>query len=165
MDTAQTAAALWFLPFALPIAIWVAWSDMARMKIPNWTTDGLAIAFVVLGLFALPTWGEYFWRFAHFGVALVIGIALNAARVMGAGDSKFLAAAAPYVALADLQIVLFMLGAVMLLAVAVHRLAKVIAPIRNLAPNWESWKQGKRFPMGFPLGLTLIGYLALPFLI
>ena len=30
-----TAAALTFLPFAAAIGIWVAWSDMSSMKIPN----------------------------------------------------------------------------------------------------------------------------------
>ena len=36
MDSYPTVReALVFLPFVLPIALWVAWSDMARMKIPN----------------------------------------------------------------------------------------------------------------------------------
>lgn len=164
MDLALTPAqAAWFLPAVLPLCLAAAWNDLARMKIPNWTTDALALAFVVLGLFALDSWADYFWRYAHFGVMLVLGMVLNAARVMGAGDSKFLAAAAPYVALDDLPLVLFLLGAVMLAAVAVHRIARAIPAVRNLAPDWESWKQGKRFPMGLPLGLTLIAYMALPF--
>ena len=161
--TLTQAQALWFLPAVLPLCLAVAWTDLSRMKIPNWTTDGLALGFVLLGLFALPAWSDYLWRFAHFGVMLAIGIALNAARVMGAGDSKFLAAAAPYVALPDAQLVLFMLGGVMLLGVAVHRTARAIPALRTLAPDWESWKQGKRFPLGFPLGLTLIAYMVLPF--
>jgi len=39
-----------------------------------------------------------------------------------------------------------------------HRLARM-TPIRNAVPHWESWSTGKRFPMGFPLGMTLVGYL------
>ena len=43
-------AAAWFLPFVLPITVWVAWSDMRHMKIPNYAVIALFAAFVVLGL-------------------------------------------------------------------------------------------------------------------
>ena len=45
--TAQSA--IWFLPFALPISLWVIWSDLSTMRIPNTavlalTADCLALA-------------------------------------------------------------------------------------------------------------------------
>lgn len=43
--TATTA--LWFLPFALPIAVWVAWSDMKFMRIPNKAVLALTAVFLV----------------------------------------------------------------------------------------------------------------------
>ena len=43
MTLALTAAeALWFLPFVLPICIWVAWSDLREMRIPNVSVLALA---------------------------------------------------------------------------------------------------------------------------
>ena len=37
------SAALYFLPFVTVICLWVAWSDLARMKIPNYAVIALAI--------------------------------------------------------------------------------------------------------------------------
>lgn len=154
-------AAGWFLLAAVPFGFFAIYSDLSRMKIPNLTTDGLALAYVVLGFIALP-FDLYLWGYAHFAVMLVVGILLNAAGVMGAGDSKFIASAAPYVAIADLRLILFLFPAALIAAYVTHRVAKH-SPIRRMVPDWASWQQGKRFPMGFPLGMTLILYLGLVF--
>ena len=82
---------------------------------------------------------------------------------MGAGDSKFIAAAAPFVALGDLVLLTFIFIASLLAAVVTHRTIKMTR-LRNLAPDWTSWEQGKKFPMGLALGPTLIIYLVLGFL-
>ncbi len=157
--TAQAAG--WFLLAAIPFGLFSIYSDLSRMKIPNLATDGLAASYIVLGFLALP-FDLYLWGFAHYAVMLVVGIALNAARIMGAGDSKFIAAAAPYVAIADLRLILFLFPAALIAAFVTHRLAKH-SPLRAMVPNWASWDQGKRFPMGFPLGMTLIIYLLIVF--
>ena len=83
--------AAWFLPFVFPITVWVAWSDMATMKIPNKAVLALLAVFVVIGLIALP-FNDYLWRYAHFGVVIVIGFILSSVGAMGAGDAKFGAA-------------------------------------------------------------------------
>ena len=153
----SSTAALIFLVAALPLGLFAAYSDLSRMKIPNLATDALAIAYVVLGFFALP-FDTYLWGYAYFGIMLVVGILLNAAGVMGAGDSKFIASAAPYIALADIPLVMMLLSGSLLGAYATHRIAKH-SPLRQTVPHWESWQTGKRFPMGFPLAMTLIGYL------
>lgn len=152
-----------FLIFVAPLCLYVAWNDLRAMKIPTWSTDALAIVFVVVGIFVMP-FSEYLWRYAHFGVVLVIAILLNAIGAMGAGDSKFLASAAPFVALDDLGFMFTLLGTGMFVGYFIHRAARAIGPIRNLVPEWESWHQGKRFPLGFPMGAVLIIYLALPLL-
>ncbi len=150
-----------FLIFVAPLCLYVAWNDLRAMKIPTWSTDALAIVFVVVGIFVMP-FSDYLWRYAHFAVVLVVAILLNAIGAMGAGDSKFLASAAPFVALPDVGFVFFLLGAGLFAGFFIHRIARSIKPIRNLVPNWESWSQGKRFPMGFAMGPVLIIYLALP---
>lgn len=156
-----TQQAAWFLPFVAPLCLYVTWNDLRAMKIPTWSTDALALVFVVVGLFVMDSWSEYFWRYAHFGVILLVGMLLNAVGAMGAGDSKFIASAAPFVALDDAGKVLMILAACLLAGVLAHRIAR-ITPLRRLAPDWQSWTEGKRFPMGFPLGVALIVYLAIP---
>ncbi len=152
-------SALWFLPFVLPICLYVAFTDMAQMRITNQAVILLALVFLVVGLIALP-FDVYLWRWPHLLVVLVAGIALNAAGAMGAGDAKFLAAAAPFVALGDLRFVLALLMACVLAAAITHRGIKRTA-LRRLAPHWDSWDKGKKFPMGFALGTTLTLYLIL----
>jgi len=153
------SAALWFLPFAAPICLYVAWSDLATMKIPNKANLALAGVFLVVGLWALPL-AEYPWRLAQLAGVLVVGILLNAGGLLGAGDAKFLAAAAPFVAPGDALAVTVLFAGVLLAAYVAHRLARA-TPLRALAPDWESWRRTKDFPMGFALGPTLLAYLAL----
>ncbi len=154
-------AAIWFLPFVLPICLYVAYTDLARMKITNKAVLALGAVFVVLGPIALPSLDVYLWGFAQFAIVLVAGIALNAAGVMGAGDAKFLAFAAPYVMVEDLSRLTILFTAVLLAAVVTHRGARATSKLRDLAPEWTSWEQGKRFPMGLALGPTLALYLCL----
>lgn len=158
-------AAWWLLAGALPIGLWVAWSDMARLLIPNRAVLALVVAFAVLGLIALPL-PEYLWRWTHLVVVLVAGVALYAANLVGAGDAKFAAAAAPYVAVGDLRLLVALFAAVLLASVVAHRLVR-LTPAWRLAPHWVSWSSGRRFPMGLPLAGTLVAYLliaaAVPF--
>ena len=92
--------ALWLLPPVLPICLYVAWNDMRAMKIPNWSVIALVGVFAVFGLIAFDV-HDWTWRWSHLAVMLVIGIVANAAGAMGAGDAKFIAAAAPFVAFFD----------------------------------------------------------------
>jgi len=93
-------------------------------------------------------------------IVLIIGIVLNAAGAVGAGDAKFIAAAAPYVPREDGLLVLMIYAAALLAGYVAHRIAKH-SRLRTLAPDWQSWTMGKKFPMGLALGGTLAIYLAL----
>ncbi|MFT6676316.1 MAG: prepilin peptidase CpaA [Sulfitobacter sp.] len=151
--------ALWFLPFVLPICLYVAFTDMAQMRITNQAVVLLTLVFVVLGFFLLP-FDTYLWRLVALGIVLVVGIILNAAGALGAGDAKFCAAAAPYIALGDLRLLMALFMAVVLAAALTHRGTKRTA-LRRLAPEWDSWEQVKKFPMGLALGPALAIYLIL----
>lgn len=158
---AQSAfAAICFLPFVLPICLYVAYTDLARMKITNKAVLALGAVFVLLGPFVLPSIDQYFWGFAQFAIVLLVGIALNAAGVMGAGDAKFLAFAAPFVMVEDLTRLILLFTSVLLAAVVTHRVARA-SKLRDLAPDWVSWEKGKRFPLGLALGPALALYLCL----
>lgn len=152
------SAALWFLP-AVPVALWVAWSDMAAMRIPNAAVLTLMAIFAVLGLAALPL-GAWAWGWAQFAMVLVVGFVLNMARALGAGDAKFAAAMAPFVAPADAAVFLVMFALVLLAAFATHRGVRAVPALRGLTPDWQSW-QRRDFPMGLALGGVLILYIGL----
>lgn len=151
------AAAWWFLPAAIPIAIYVSWTDLSMMKITNKAVLALVISYAVLGLFAF-SFDMYLWQWLHLVIMLMVGILLNAAGVMGAGDAKFIAAASPMVVVADLRLIVILLAATLLAGYVTHRLAKH-SPMQRMVPDWKSWETGKRFPMGFPLSMTLVFYL------
>jgi len=151
-------AALWLLVPAVPIGLYIAFTDMKEMRIPNHAVLALVAGFAVFGLIGLP-FGDWAWRWTHLAVILVLGMVLNAAGALGAGDAKFAAAAAPFVARSDWQETAFIFAGFLLAAWASHRLAR--ATLSGFAPDWKSWTTGKRFPMGLALGPTLIAYLAL----
>ena len=67
------------------------------MRITNQAVLALGAVFIAVGLIAMP-FDAYIWRLAQLAIVLVVGIILNAAGAMGAGDSKFIAVAAPFVA-------------------------------------------------------------------
>lgn len=157
--TISVATALWFLPFAVPIGIWVAWSDMAFMKIPNKAVIALFAVFVIVGLIALP-FETYLWRYLQLVVVLGAGFVLNMARAVGAGDAKFAAAMAPFFAPGDFRLALVLFSAVLIGAFVTHRAARALPAMRRAFPAWESWSR-KDFPMGLALGGTLIFYLLL----
>jgi prepilin peptidase CpaA len=152
-------SAYWFVPFVWPICFWAAWSDLARMRIPNKAVMALGLVFLVGGLFLFP-FETYLWRLAQLVIVLLIGVVMNGAGMVGAGDAKFAAAAAPFIAAGDLRLVVAFFAANLLAAVVTHRLVR-ITPLRRLAPDWQSWDRGWDFPMGLSLGATLAAYLAL----
>ncbi len=156
MVTDWTTAA-WFLPFVIPITVWVSWSDMASMKIPNKAVLALLAVFAVIGLVALPSFSEYLWRWSHFGVILVIGFILSAVGAVGAGDAKYAAAMAPFVALGDAGKFCFLLAATIIAAFILHRMARA-SSIAKRYEHWESWTH-RAFPMGFALAPALMFYL------
>ena len=157
MLSISAAAATWFAPFVLPICLYVCFTDMRELRITNQANLALLLVYAVVGALVLPL-DAYLWRYAHFGIALVAGMALNAGGIMGAGDAKFIAAAAPLIHVGDLRFLMALGAAVTLAAFIAHRIAK-LTPLRRLAPEWESWSSGKRFPMGVALGGTLAIYL------
>ncbi len=160
--TVNTAIAL--LPFVLAIGIWVAWSDMKTMKIPNkavlalllvWLIPGLIC--VALGWMPLATWA---WGWALAAIVLIVGFLANAIRAVGAGDAKFAAAMAPFFVASDVRLVFALFAACLLAAYITHRLMRMIGPLRRLTPDWLSWTH-KDFPMGFALSGTLVFHLLL----
>ena len=143
----------------LPVCVWVAWSDLKTMKIPNKSVITLIAIYAVVGLLVIPL-EPWLWRWLNFAVVLAIGFILNAVANVGAGDAKFAAAAAPFVKAAHAPWVLPLFAAFLLGAFAAHRLLLALPFVRRMAPDWVSWTR-KDFPMGLALVGTFLTYLAL----
>lgn len=154
--------ALWFLPLALPICIWVALSDLRQMRIPNVAVLALTGVFLVTGLFALPM-DAYLWRLAALGIVLLAGFVVTSMGLVGAGDSKFAAAMAPFIAPGDYLFFLALFSLVLIGSWITHRSAARVPAVRRATPHWSSWEQGKLFPMGVALAGALVVYLAMGF--
>ena len=154
-DTAALVLAI----LSAPVCLWVALSDLRAMRIPNKAVALLFGIFVLVGPFLMPL-PDYGWQLLHMPVLLLVGMVVNAAGLAGAGDAKFVAAAGPYLWLADLHALLVIFTATLLAAYATHRLAKH-SGLRRLAPDWQSWSTGVKFPMGLALAGTLTIYLAI----
>lgn len=150
-------SALALLPFAIAIGIWVSWSDMKFMKIPNKAVMTLAAVWLVVGFLTLPL-QVWLWGWALGAVVLVIGFVINTIGMVGAGDAKFAAAMAPLFIHAKWGVVLPLFAACLLGAFAAHRLARRIPFVRNATADWASWTH-RDFPMGLALSGTLIFYL------
>ena len=82
-----TQQVLWLLLPALPVALWVAWSDLKFMKITNRAVLVMAGIFLVFGLIALPL-DVYGWRLVNLVVVLIIGFVANALRLIGGGGCE-----------------------------------------------------------------------------
>ena len=151
-------AGLVFLPVVAAIGLWVAWSDLARMKIPNLAVGLLILVYLVLGPFVLPL-AEWGWRWVHLLVVFGIGFALNQLGLLGAGDVKFMAAAALFVDPRDAMLLMVPLSMLFLAGVVTHRLLRRLPAVRAAAPGWASWTD-RKFPAGLALGPALVFYLA-----
>ena len=152
-----TIAAAVFLPFAFLIGVWVSWSDLKFMKIPNKAVIALLVVWLVVGPLVLP-FESWLWGWVLGAAVLVAGFIANAAGLLGAGDAKFAAAMAPFFILADPRFVLGLYAACLLGAYFSHRLLRLIGPFRRATEDWASWTH-KDFPMGLALSGTLIFFL------
>lgn len=157
-------AAIAFLPFAVAIGGWVAWSDMKFMKIPNKTMIALLAVWLVVGLLAVWLTGlpfmSWLWGWAFAAITLVIGFLANALRLVGGGDAKFATAMAPFFVGSDWRLVFVIAASCLIGAFIAHRIVRLIGPVRRATPDWVSWTSND-FPMGLALAGTLIFHLLL----
>lgn len=163
-DIPSLWAALWFLPPVTAIGLWVAWSDMKFMKIPNTAVLSLAAVYLVAGPVAFGfDWMLYLWGIGLGLITLVAGFIISTLRLVGAGDAKFAAAMAPFFAQSTPALVFTLFAGCLLAAFAAHRLLRA-TPFRSATADWESWTN-RKFPMGLALSGCITFYFILGLLI
>lgn len=160
LDLAPDQANLVFLVLVAPICLWVIYTDLSAMRIPNKAVLALVGIFAVAGLLVLP-FSEWLHRWPNLVVLLLVGIILMMVGQFGAGDMKFAAASAPFIAPAHASFAMILLAAFLLGGLAAHQLIGRIAPLRNFAPEWKSWSLRRWVPAGIALAGTLLTYLSL----
>lgn len=153
-----TMPELAFFFITLPFSLWAAWTDLSGMRITNRMNILLFCTFLVSGLIFLPP-AELGLRVGVAFAALAVGFALNAARVLGGGDGKYIAAFIGFIDPREMSLFFFTLAICLLAAVIVHRGVRRIEPVRDLVPGWKSWRHEK-FPVGLGLSGALSFYLA-----
>ena len=128
--------------------------DLTTMKIPNWISIALVVAFFPAAFLVGLTWQEAGFSLAVGFTALVAGIALFAFRVLGGGDAKIMAASIVWLGVSGL--VPFLL----VTAVAGGALSLFLLVARKWAPllpvNLPEWAQRLMQPKGdIPYGVAI----------
>lgn len=170
MDLLSTLAitqmqALVFGLLTLPITLWVVWTDLARMRIKNEAVLAMFAIFVLAGLFLMPL-GDYAWRYVHFVVALVVCFLLTVIIGMGAGDAKYIAVVAPFVALDDVGALALLYAIWSVILLVGMFLARRSGALRRARPDWIWFAEDRKsyVPFGLALAPTVSSYFLFGFL-
>lgn len=157
--------ALWLsLAAMVPLMIVACYTDLKTLKIPNLVVLLVVVAYLVTGLWGLPT-DVFLWRLLAGVIVLFIGYAAWTTGVVGGGDVKMAAAIAPFIVPSDLAVVLLIFSIVsVVLLVMLWIVQRMLGERRT---GWMAidqvggsvWKRS--FPMGLVLGLTTTFYLGL----
>jgi prepilin peptidase CpaA len=147
---------VWVLFVAL--LAFVAVSDIARYRIPNWAS--LALIALFAGVLMWRHVGtEWPWHLAAFVLALVVGITFFAFRQVGAGDAKLFAVIALWAGFGALVPLLFWIGVAGLIELAILTIARRIAAGRSgPLPRVLSKRQGVPFGAGIALGAAIASF-------
>lgn len=147
------------LGLAAPFTLWAAWSDVRTMRIPNEISIYTGLAFILVMPFFL-SYESYGFRIAVGGWVLVAGFVLNALGLLGGGDAKFATVMAPFVTPGQYIYLLMAYLASILVCFAMLKLLQLIAARQGILQDWKSFSSGRKFPMGLPIAVTMLVYLA-----
>lgn len=110
-----------------------AWSDARTLRIPNFVSLALLVAFIPMALVAGIGLEAVAWHLGVGAAVLVIGFALFAFGLFGGGDAKLMAAAALWV---GWDPVLFFIFAVALTGGGLSVLVVLLRKGLGLWPDW-----------------------------
>jgi prepilin peptidase CpaA len=152
-----TDAMILLIP-VLPIAIWAAFSDLKRMKIPNKAVIAMAAVWPLLGWYVVP-WQPWLWGFAIMAIVFIAGFLLYLTGTFGAGDAKYAAAMSGMFVGGNIGEILLIVLLCMVGSLAFHRLLRSLPFVRNATPDWESWTRRRYLPFGLTLSAIVLFYL------
>ncbi len=150
----------WLIPSAwllAPLLVAVILYDLRFMRLPN----GLSWLFVAVFLATLPTatsWGAVGIQVALAAAVFALGVAGNAAKLLGGGDVKVLAAFALHVPPQGLLLFSGLLCATLVVGIVALVMLRrgITGPTR-----WKALNETARYPAGLSIGMAGLIYLAL----
>lgn len=150
IDMAQVAVFIFpaFMAYA-------AVSDLLTMKIPNWLTGGLVLAFPVIALLAGLEFSALFSHVAAGLILLAVGIAMFAPGWMGGGDAKLLSGVALWLGLSSALVNFLLLAAIAGGVLTLVLLAMRSIPLPAFALTWDWLQRLHDKKSGIPYGIAL----------
>ena len=133
----------------VPLLLAVILYDLRFMKLPN----RLAILFVILFLATAPVsmpLDVMGWRIGIAIALLLVGMAANAAGLLGGGDVKILSAFALFIPRQDLLSFTYILCLCMIVGIIGLLLLRRVLDGRG--NTWRGLQKSGRYPMGISIG-------------
>lgn len=143
------------LALAVPILLWIAWTDFRLMRIRN----SAVLAALAVFVLTIPVIGlsEAGLRFLAGMAVFAAGFAMFAARLVGGGDVKMGAALMLFVPTGTYALFAFLFSAAMLFGIALVLSLRAVPALRRAGP--VSLRAKGTFPMGIALGLSGVAHL------
>lgn len=143
------------LLLAVPILVWIAWTDFRFMRIRN-NAVLLAVGVFVLTVPAVGL-AEAGLRLLAAAAVFAVGFGLFAARMLGGGDVKMAAALMLLVPWGTYTLFGYVFSAAMLVAILAILGLRAVPALRRSGP--VSLRARGTFPMGLAFGLGGVGHL------
>ena len=136
------------------VMAFAAATDLLTMRIPNWVSVTLAVAFLMAAPLAGLSLYDILMHLAAGTVVLLAAIALYAVGGFGGGDGKLLAAAALWIGFEGLVTYLAFVsiaGGVLAVAILIYRRVPAVEALP--IPDWalKLHKQGTGIPYGIAI--------------
>jgi len=136
------------------LVVYGAWSDARALRIPNWVSLALLVAFFPAALVAGLALETVAWHLACGVGVLVVGIVLFAFGLFGGGDAKLLAACALWVGWPQMYwliAVVILVGGVLSILVILLRKGLGLWPDWLVAAARGLFEPGKAVPYGIAI--------------
>ena len=152
------------IPIYVFLLVMAALSDLCSLRIPNWLTGSLALAFPIVALLLLRHPVDWLSHLAAgFGV-FTVAAALFFLRLIGGGDAKLLAATALWIGLGQISsflILVALMGGVFALVILFLRhpftQTMLLATLRRLPTITQ-----RDMPVPYGVPIALAGILMIP---
>ena len=115
------------------LVLYGAWTDMRELRIPNWISLSLLVAFLGVAVSMFMPMETIAWHLAAGALTLVVGFAVFAFGYFGGGDAKLMAACALWVGWD--QLLMFVLAVLLVGGV----LSLLVVLLRKGLGMWPDW--------------------------
>ncbi|PVE25719.1 peptidase [Microvirga sp. KLBC 81] len=130
-------------------------SDLLTMKIPNWLTGGLVLAFPLVALLTGLDLSTLLYHVLAGVILLAAGMAMFAPGWMGGGDAKLLAGVALWFGLSSALVNFLLIAAIAGGALTLAFLAMRSIPLPAFTLTWDWLQRLHNKKSGIPYGIAL----------